>query len=178
MTKIDNTAIFPTDSTSVSWAKNTGIPTLQASTYPPSSLNTPGSNMPIPAAPTNLSTSLSTLGGDDWVGRSSGFPREFEDTCKNLFRQMFRVYAHLYWSHFIEPFYHMKLEQPLNSCFTHFILVSREFDMLEPREIETMQSLVDMWAASGVFPPGSKAQAGANLEAGRYLLALGGVQAK
>jgi hypothetical protein len=87
---------------------------------------------------------------------------------------MFRVYAHLYWAHFIDPFYHLNLDKHLNSCFSHFILTATATDMLKPHELEPMQPLVDLWAANGTFPPESKAYACANLKAGEKLMALSG----
>ena len=88
---------------------------------------------------------------------------------------MFRVYAHLYWAHFTEPFYHLNLEKQLNSCFSHFVLTACALDMLKPQELEPMQPLIDLWAANGTFPQGSKAYEYANLSAGQRLLQLGGV---
>lgn len=92
-----------------------------------------------------------------------------------IFRQMFRVYSHLYWSHFTEPFYHLNLEKQLNSCFSHFILTATALDMLGPNELEPMQPLIDLWAANGTFPPESKAHEYANLRAGERLLQLAGI---
>ena len=83
---------------------------------------------------------------------------------------MFRVYAHLYWAHFVEPFYHLNLEKSLNSCFSHFILTATALDMLQRHDIEPMQPLIDLWAANGTFPPESKAYGYANLAAGQQLL--------
>ena len=88
---------------------------------------------------------------------------------------MFRVYSHLYWAHFIDPFYHLNLEKPMNSCFSHFVLTATEIEMLKPHELEPMQPLIDLWAANGTFPKESKAYACANLKAGERLLALSGV---
>ncbi|PMD55849.1 Mob1/phocein [Hyaloscypha bicolor E] len=174
--KIDNTAIFPTDPAGVSFAYNTGNPDIASATYASGGLNTPGSNTPIPAGPTALTTSLSQLAGPgDWVGKSSGFPVDFVEVCQTIFRQMFRVYAHLYWAHFIDPFYHLSLEKPMNSCFSHFVLTATEIDMLKPHELEPMQPLIDLWAANGTFPKESKAYACANLKAGERLLSLAGV---
>lgn len=146
--KIDDVSIFPTDPTGVSYAHNPQITT----------------------------TPLTQVGGDgDWIGRRSGFPQNFVDVCQTIFRQMFRVYAHLYWAHFIEPFYHLSLEKQLNSCFSHFILTATALDMLKPHELEPMQPLIDLWAANGTFPAESKAYEYANLRAGERLLQLGGV---
>ncbi|KAF7936033.1 uncharacterized protein EAE98_002252 [Botrytis deweyae] len=173
--KIDNTAIFPTDPAGISYCHNSAGPEIAGSTYASGGVNTPGSNTPIPAGPTTLTTSLSQLAGaGDWIGKSSGFPQEFVDVCQTIFRQMFRVYAHLYWGHFIEPFYHLNLDKHMNSCFSHFVLTATEIDMLKPHELEPMQPLIDLWAANGTFPPESKAYACANLKAGERLLQAAG----
>ncbi len=174
--KIDNTAIFPTDPAGVSFAYNTGNPDIASATYASGGLDTPGSNTPIPAGSTALTASLSQLAGPgDWIGKSSGFPVDFVEVCQTIFRQMFRVYAHLYWAHFIDPFFHLSLEKPMNSCFSHFVLTATEIDMLKPHELEPMQPLIDLWAANGTFPKESKAYACANLQAGKRLIALSGV---
>jgi len=170
--KIDNTKIFPTDHAGVSFAHSTGGPEIAGETYASGGLNTPGSNAPIPAGPTTLNTSLAELAGrGDWTGKSSGFPLEFVDVCQTIFRQMFRVYAHLYWAHFMEPFYHISLDKHMNSCFSYFVLTAMELDMLKPEELVAMQPLVDLWAANGTFPPESKAYSCANVKAGQLLIA-------
>ncbi|KXH51015.1 Mob1/phocein family protein [Colletotrichum simmondsii] len=148
--KIDDTNIFPTDPSGVSYAHNANITT------------TPLSQLTNPGEP-------------DWIGKRSGFPQNFIDVCQTIFRQMFRVYSHLYWAHFTEPFYHLNLEKSLNSCFSHFILTATALDMLKPHELEPMQPLIDLWAANGTFPPESKAYEYANLRAGERLMQLAGV---
>ncbi|EEY18425.1 maintenance of ploidy protein mob2 [Verticillium alfalfae VaMs.102] len=149
--KIDDLAIFPTDPSGVSFAHNPSI-----TTTPLSQLSSPG-------------------GEPDWIGKRSGFPKNFIDVCQTIFRQMFRVYAHLYWAHFTDPFYHINLEKQLNSCFSHFVLTATALDLLKSHELEPMQPLIDMWAANGTFPPESKAYEYANLKAGERLLQLAGV---
>jgi hypothetical protein len=145
--KIDDGNLFPTDPATVSYSPN----------------------------PAFTGASLSSLtGSEDWVGKRSGFPREFIGICQQIFLQMFRVYAHLYWAHFVDPFYHLNLEKALNSCFSHFILTATALDMLTPHDIEPMQPLVDLWAANGTFPPESKAYGFANLQAGHHLKNLSG----
>ncbi|KEZ44319.1 Uncharacterized protein SAPIO_CDS3288 [Scedosporium apiospermum] len=147
--KIDDTNIFPTDAAGVSYAHNPAI-----TTTPLSQLSNPNEK--------------------DYVGKRSGFPETFIEVCQTIFRQMFRVYAHLYWAHFIDPFYHLNLEKQLNSCFSHFILTATALDMLKPYELEPMQALIDLWAANGTFPPESRAYEYANLRAGERLLQLAG----
>lgn len=143
--KIDDVAIFPTDPTGVSFADNPDSTTDQLLVHDD---------------------------GEKWLGRTSGFPKSFGDTAVLIFRQIFRVYAHLYWDHFVEPFYHLNLEKQLNSCFSHFILTAMSLDLLQPKEIVPMQYLIDLWAADGTFPPASKAYACANLERGKHIMAL------
>ncbi|ETS87145.1 hypothetical protein PFICI_00973 [Pestalotiopsis fici W106-1] len=146
--KIDDTTIFSTDSNGVSFSHNP-----QITTTPLSQLSSPGDR--------------------DWVGKRSGFPENFLEVCQTIFRQMFRVYAHLYWAHFVDPFYHLNLEKQLNSCFSHFVLTACALDMLKPQELEPMQPLIDLWAANGTFPAGSKAYDYANHKAGDRLMQLG-----
>ena len=145
--KIDDVNIFPTDSNGVSFAHNPSITTSPLS-------------------------QITNQGDRDWVGKRSGFPENFIEVCQMIFRQMFRVYAHLYWSHFVDPFYHLNLEKQLNSCFSHFILTACALDMLKPQELEPMQPLIDLWAANGTFPAGSKAYDYANHRVGERLMQL------
>ena len=87
---------------------------------------------------------------------------------------MFRVYAHLYWSHFEDPMYHLGLEKSMNSCFSHFILTATTLDLLGRADLEPMQALVDLWAANGTFPKESRAYGFANVKVGERLLELAG----
>lgn len=150
--KVDDTNIFPTEAAGVSYAINPAITSQQSL-----------ANITNPA-------------DGDWTGRRSGFPKDFLSICQTIFLQMFRVYAHMYHAHFIEPFYHLNLEKQLNSCFSHFLLTAIALDLLRPHELEPMQPLIDLWAANGTFPPESKAYQIANLRAGQALLVKAGVQ--
>ncbi|KAK4157798.1 Mob1/phocein [Chaetomidium leptoderma] len=144
--KIEDTNMFPTDPSGVSFSHNPSI-----------------ANVALLSSP------------DEWVGKRSGFPKDFASICQTIFLQMFRVYAHLYWAHFAEPLYHLNLEKQLNSCFSHFVLTATALDMLKPKELEPMQPLIDLWAANGTFPPESKAYEYANLKAGTRLLQMAGM---
>lgn len=146
--KIDDNAMFPTSPDGISSALR------------PES-TAPATNTPFPQDPS-----------EDWLGSRSGFPKPFAATAQLIFRQIFRVYAHLYWNHFVEPFYHLNLEKQLNSCFSHFILTATTLDMLRAEELEPMQYLVDLWAADGTFPKGSRPYVYANVERGDCILAM------
>lgn len=48
------------------------------------------------------------------------FPPNFVDVVRTIFKRLFRVYAHIYHSHF-KHVVHLKEEAHLNTCFKHFI---------------------------------------------------------
>ncbi len=137
MGKIGDIRLFPTDTNTIA---------------PSSSFS---NQTPIGAGPTNLNLPMSTLAGNverDWLGKVSGFPESFSSDIRNLYRQMFRCYAHLYHSHWVEPFWHLGATKELNTCFLHFINVGKLFELLEEKDIVPMQPLVDIWAAKGLLP--------------------------
>ncbi|CAL8171804.1 unnamed protein product [Prunus armeniaca] len=49
------------------------------------------------------------------------FPANFQDVVKTIFKRLFRVYAHIYHSHF-QKIVSLKEEAHLNTCFKHFVL--------------------------------------------------------
>lgn len=114
--------------------------------------STPGAGTPIPAGPTNLNAPLSSLAGKEWLGKSSGFPENFESDVKSIYRQMMRCYAHIYHGHWLEPFWDLNATHYLNTCFVHFINVGRTFNILGDREMEPMLPLIQIWDAKGLLP--------------------------
>ncbi len=96
--------------------------------------------------------SLGALAGPDWIGKASGFPENFYENCRNIFKQMFRIYAHMYWHHFEWPFYHLDMERWLNSSFMLFVIVGTELDLLSMKDLDPMQPLLDKWSAMEKFP--------------------------
>jgi hypothetical protein len=151
--KINDPLLFPTDT-------STGTFSNSASAYPSGSM-TPASSTPQPLGPTNLSAPLNQLAGRDWLGKSSGFPENFESDIKGIYRQMMRCYAHIYYGHWLEPFWHAGAYKELNTCFVHFINVGKLFNLISDKDIEPMQPLVDVWLAKGLLPAPPQAAAGA-----------------
>ncbi|CAM0873319.1 unnamed protein product [Alopecurus aequalis] len=49
------------------------------------------------------------------------FPPNFRDVIKTIFKRLFRVYAHIYHSHF-QMIIKLEEEAHLNTCFKHFML--------------------------------------------------------
>ncbi|RHY29925.1 hypothetical protein DYB32_005991 [Aphanomyces invadans] len=69
------------------------------------------------------------------------YPRGFVAAVKNIFRRLFRVYAHVYYSHF-DKIVNLGAEAHLNSCFKHFIYFVTEFDLVDAREQEPLKELI------------------------------------
>lgn len=164
--KINDTRLFPTDPNSVSFASN------------PSFASTSSAHVLQQAAAAAAASPADDASGgpveEDWVGRRSGFPKDFHDICRTIFVQMFRVYAHLYHNHFVEPFYHLNLEKQLNSCFSHFAMTAAELGLLKAEDFEPLQGLVDLWAAMGTFPTDSKVYQYADVAKGKQVLDTAG----
>ena len=57
------------------------------------------------------------------------FPVDFKNTCSNIYRRLFRVYAHVYHKHF-DVIVRQKMEAHLNTSFKHFILFVRAHNLI------------------------------------------------
>lgn len=70
---------------------------------------------------------VGTIKHDAWSGfcfplcQGTPFPPNFKEVVKTIFKRLFRVYAHIYHSHF-QKIVSLKEEAHLNTCFKHFIL--------------------------------------------------------
>ncbi|ODV95238.1 hypothetical protein PACTADRAFT_43065 [Pachysolen tannophilus NRRL Y-2460] len=76
------------------------------------------------------------------------FPPNFIKDIKNICRQMFRIFAHIYFNHF-EKILHLSLEAHWNSFFAHFISFIKEFDLIERKELEPLLPLIENFEAQG-----------------------------
>ncbi|KAK6358973.1 Maintenance of ploidy protein mob2 [Orbilia brochopaga] len=88
--------------------------------------------------------------GQNWIGKEAGFPIGFYGSCQSIFKQMFRVFAHIYHTHF-DKIVHLSLEAHLNSFFAHFIMFAKEFELLDKRDLEPLQPLLDTFEEKGIF---------------------------
>ena len=70
------------------------------------------------------------------------FPRQFQTVVKNIFKRLFRVYAHIYYNHF-QKIVSLGEEAHLNTCFKHFYLFINEFNLVDKRETAPLQELID-----------------------------------
>ena len=63
------------------------------------------------------------------------FPKDFiVSVVKPIFRQLFRVFAHMYLHHY-EKILHLEEEAHLNTLFAHFMCFASEFDLLDKKEL-------------------------------------------
>ncbi|KAG5596072.1 hypothetical protein H5410_037304 [Solanum commersonii] len=70
------------------------------------------------------------------------FPSNFQDVVKTIFKRLFRVYAHIYHSHF-QKIISLKEEAHMNTCFKHFVLFTWEFRLIDKAELAPLYELVE-----------------------------------
>ena len=76
------------------------------------------------------------------------FPPTSMKDCKNIVRQMFRVFALIYHNHF-EQILHLSLEAHWNSFFAHFISFVKEYELIDRLELSPLLPLVENFEAQG-----------------------------
>ncbi|KAG5547061.1 hypothetical protein RHGRI_012929 [Rhododendron griersonianum] len=70
------------------------------------------------------------------------FPPNFLDVVKTIFKRLFRVYAHIYHTHF-QKIVSLKEEAHLNTCFKHFVLFTWEFRLIDKGELAPLYEIVE-----------------------------------
>eukprot|EP00727_Mastigamoeba_balamuthi_P009022 m51a1_g4742 putative mps1 binder-like protein (249) ;mRNA; r:376178-377390 len=69
------------------------------------------------------------------------FPASFVKIVRTIFKRLFRVYAHIYYSHF-PKIINLGEEAHLNTSFKHFIYFCNEFALVDKKELAPLQSLI------------------------------------
>ncbi|KAH8108657.1 Mob1/phocein [Phellopilus nigrolimitatus] len=77
------------------------------------------------------------------------FPQNFPSTAKHIYRQLLRVFAHIYHAHYTQIL-HLRTEPHFNSLFAHFLAFGKEYELLEAKDLKgsSSQGLVgvgDLW---------------------------------
>jgi len=70
------------------------------------------------------------------------FPKDFIARVKTIFKRLFRIYAHVYSSHF-NSIVELGAEAHLNTCFKHFIYFVQEFKLVEDTDLSVLQSHIN-----------------------------------
>ncbi|KAK0504134.1 Mob1/phocein [Armillaria luteobubalina] len=93
------------------------------------------------SAPTyidSVMSSIQTLLDDENVFPSKSgqqFLPTFPATVKHIYRQLLRVFAHIYHAHYTEVL-HLRSEPHFNSLFAHFLAFGWKYELLDVREIK------------------------------------------
>ena len=64
--------------------------------------------------------------------------------CKNILKKLFRVYAHIYHTHF-QHIMLLSAETHLNTCFKHFIYFIDQFNLVDSRELAPLAELIQQF---------------------------------
>ena len=70
------------------------------------------------------------------------FPKHFQTILRQIFKRLFRVYAHVYYHHF-QVIMMLGQEAHLNTSFKHFIYFVKEFGLVEVKELVPLQELIE-----------------------------------
>ena len=69
------------------------------------------------------------------------FPKTFMCVIKVVFKRLFRVYAHIYHTHF-SHLMSLGAETHLNTCFKHFVYFIDQFQLVEAKELAPLSGLI------------------------------------
>ena len=69
------------------------------------------------------------------------FPRDYLEKVKNIFRRMFRVYAHIYYSH-MTLIDRLALTEQFNFSLTHFLYFVDQFHLIGPSDLRPLRELI------------------------------------
>ncbi|KAI5115230.1 hypothetical protein M0805_002673 [Coniferiporia weirii] len=86
------------------------------------------------------------------------FPQNFPSTAKHIYRQLLRVFAHIYHAHYTQIL-HLRSEPHFNSLFAHFLAFGKEYELLEVKDVKGGLSqgavgvgdLWDKWKGMGIL---------------------------
>ena len=85
------------------------------------------------------------------------FPQSFPSTVKHVYRQLLRVFAHIYHAHYPQIL-HLRSEPHFNSLFAHFLAFGREYELLDIKDVKGAANspvgagmLWDKWREMGIL---------------------------
>ncbi|KAG2379575.1 hypothetical protein C9374_006692 [Naegleria lovaniensis] len=67
------------------------------------------------------------------IGNERVYPKKFKEVVKKIFSRLFRVFAHIYHRHG-QYINNVGVSAHLNTLFKHFVLFTREFDLMKKEE--------------------------------------------
>lgn len=69
------------------------------------------------------------------------FPKNFTQVIKVVFKRLFRVYAHIYYTHF-PHIVMLGCQYHLNTCFKHFIFFVDKYNLVDSKELAPLAELI------------------------------------
>jgi MOB kinase activator 1 len=89
--------------------------------------------------------------------KDQAFHPSFPATIRTVYRQLLRVFAHIYHAHYPQIL-HLRSEPHFNSFFAHYLAFGREYELLEIRDIKGEANtpvgvglLWERWKESGIL---------------------------
>jgi len=79
------------------------------------------------------------------------FPANFLDVTKTIYKRLFRVYAHIYHSHFKQVCDLDELAH-LNTCFKHFLYFTMHYKLVDEKELAPLRELIDQFTGRAKAP--------------------------
>ena len=76
------------------------------------------------------------------------FPSTFLRDVQRVMIQMFRIFAHIYHHHF-DKIVHLSFEAHWNSLFAHFISFSKEFNIIDRKDMAPLLPLIENFEQQG-----------------------------
>jgi len=76
------------------------------------------------------------------VDENAKFPSNFMAKVKDIYKRLFRLYAHLYYSHF-EKISNIGAKAHLNTCFKHFVFFILEFKLMDDKGLAPLKNFID-----------------------------------
>jgi len=70
------------------------------------------------------------------------FPSNFQTIVRNIFKRLFRVYAHIYHCH-IKRITGLGAERHFNTCFKHFVYFVKEFKLIDESQQECLRDVIN-----------------------------------
>eukprot|EP00462_Mataza_sp_D1_P005744 CAMPEP_0175120674 /NCGR_PEP_ID=MMETSP0087-20121206/748_1 /TAXON_ID=136419 /ORGANISM="Unknown Unknown, Strain D1" /LENGTH=298 /DNA_ID=CAMNT_0016402139 /DNA_START=39 /DNA_END=935 /DNA_ORIENTATION=- len=75
------------------------------------------------------------------VDEAAKFPPKFMSKIKIIYKRLFRLYAHIYWSHF-EKIRSIGANAHLNTCFKHFVYFILEFNLVDKKGLAPLENFI------------------------------------
>jgi len=70
------------------------------------------------------------------------FPQKFMMCIRNIYKRLFRLYAHIYYSHF-EKIRSIGANAHLNTCFKHFVYFILEFNLVDKKGMAPLEKFIE-----------------------------------